>query len=162
MNRADRFHFEAAQGWLGLGDLASAANELEEMAPQSRAHPDALQVRLKIYFEARKWDCAAEVANALCRLLPDSAFGPLHLAHALRQLDRTQDARAALLPIADKFPDEWRIQYQLACYSCKVGKLKEALQWIGAAIDVAGKLDIRTKALGEQDLEPLWLHISEI
>jgi len=158
----DKLLLEAAQGWLELGDLVSANDELDEIAPQLRAHPDVLSVRLSIYCKAEKWDYAAEIASALCRMLPDSAFGPLHLAFALRNLERIQEARAALLPVADKFPSEWRIAYQLACYSCKLGQLEDAFRWIGAAIDVAGKLDIRMKALYEPDLEPLWLNISEI
>ena len=158
----DSYHLQAAQGWLELGDLVSASDELEQITPELRAHPDVLQVRLKIYCEAKKWDYAAEVASALCKMLPDSPFGPLHLAYVLRKLDRVHDARAALLPIVDKFPDEWRISYQLACYCCKVGDLKEALRWLEAAIDIAGKTDIRIQALDEKDLEPLWLNISEI
>ena len=74
-----------------------------------RAHPEVLQIRCKIYCDAQKWDYAVEVANALCTMLPESTFSPLHLAHALRKLDRTKEARNAFLPVADKFPDEWRI-----------------------------------------------------
>ena len=106
-------------------------------------------------------DCQ-QVANALCRMLPDSSFGPLHLSHSLRQLERTKEAIDALLPIADKFPDEWRIGYQLACYFCVLGERNEAFEWLGLAIDVAGKADIRLKALEEPDLEAVWLDIAEI
>lgn len=95
-------------------------------------------------------------------MLPESAFGPLHLAHALRKLDRTAEARDALVPIADRFPAEWRIPFQLACYYCKLGMKKEAMHWLELAIDIAGKLDIRMKALDEPDLETLWKDIHEI
>jgi hypothetical protein len=95
-------------------------------------------------------------------MLPDHSFGPIHLAYALRKLDRTDQARNALLPMADKFPDEWRVPYLLACYCCKLGEMKPALAWLERAIDVAGKMDIRLKALEEPDLEPMWLDISEI
>lgn len=158
----DSLHLQAAVGWLELGNHLEANEELELITPQMRAHPDVLQVRVKIYAAAEKWDYAAEVANGLCRLLPDSAFGPLHLAHALRKLDRTAEARDALLPIADQFAMEWRIWFQLACYCCKLGQKKDALQWLGLAIDVAGKTDIRMKALDEPDLETLWPDIAEI
>jgi hypothetical protein len=36
------------------------------------------------------------------------------------------------------------------------------MRWLERAIDTAGKLDIRAKALDEPDLEPLWLEIGEI
>jgi hypothetical protein len=89
-------------------------------------------------------------------MLPGSSFGPIHLAHALRKLDRTKEAHETLLPVADKFTDEWRIPFQLGCYWCQLGDRKEAFQWVKRAIDVAGKLDIWLKALDEPDLETLW------
>ena len=158
----DAFHLRSAVGWLELGNWQEANEELERIRPEQRAHPDVLQVRVKIYTAAEKWDYVAEVANTLCAMLPDSSFGPLHLAHSLRVLGRPHEARAALLPVADKFPSEWRVAYQLACYSCKVGELKEALRWLEMAMDVAGKTDIRSRALDEKDLAPLWLDIAEI
>ena len=105
---------------------------------------------------------AKSIARRICRILPESSFGPLHLGHALRSLDRTKEAIDALLPVADKFRDEWRIAYQLACYFCVLGERKEAFEWLGLAIDRAGKHDIRAKALDEKDLETLWLDIAEI
>jgi hypothetical protein len=121
-----------------------------------------LSVRCRIYVAAEKWDYVAEVANSLCMMLPDFAFGPLHLAHALRKLDRPKETRDTLLPVADKFPTEWRIPYQLSCYTCRLGDLKEAYEWMEKAIDLAGKTDIRLKALDDPDLEPLWTQIGEI
>ena len=162
MNRPDNLQLQAAVGWLELGNWQEANEEIERITPTSKAHPDVLQVRCKIYCAAGKWDYAAEVANALCRMLPDSSFGPLHLSHALRKLDRTKEAVDALLPVADKFPDEWRIAYQLACYCCLLGERKKAYAWLSRAIDLAGKQDIRTMALDEPDLESLWLDIAEI
>jgi hypothetical protein len=40
--------------------------------------------------------------------------------------------------------------------------LKEALQWLGKAIECAGEEDIRLRALDDPDLEPLWNRISEV
>jgi len=162
LTHPDSFHLQAAVGWLELGNWREANEELELISPVQRAHPDVLQVRCKIYDAAQRWDYLAEVANTLCTMLPESVFGPLHLAHALRKLDRAKDARDALLPVADKFPDDWRVPFQLACYCCKMGELKDVMCWVERAIDVAGKMDIRTKALDEPDLEPFWRDISEI
>ena len=54
------------------------------------------------------------------------------------------------------------MRYKLACYCCQLGDLKGAWKWLEQAIDVAGKKDIRTKALNDPDLEPLWVNIAEI
>ncbi len=127
--------------------------------PDERTHQ---RPERKINCDAQKWDYVADIANALCSILPESSFGPLHLAHALRKLDRTTSARDALLPVADKFPDEWRIPFQLACYCCQLGDRKQAWQWLERAIDVAEKFDIRIQALDEPDLEAIWVHVGEI
>jgi predicted Zn-dependent protease len=161
-SKADECRFQSAVGWLELGNWREANEEIENLSPKCKLHPEVLQVRCKIYHDAGKWDYMAEVANGLCTMLPDSAFGPVHLSHALRRLDRSKDARDALLPIADKFPNDWHIPFHLACCCCKIGERKEAFDWVARAIDVAGKADIRMQALEEKDLEPMWLDISGI
>ena len=44
----DGLHLKAAEGWIGLGDCASANDELEQIAAASRPHPDVLQFRWEI------------------------------------------------------------------------------------------------------------------
>ena len=70
---------------------------------------------------------------SLSRTSHHLAFGPLHLAHALRKLDRTKEARDALLPVADKFPDEWRIPYRLACCYSQLRRFEGAEAWFKRA-----------------------------
>jgi tetratricopeptide (TPR) repeat protein len=95
-------------------------------------------------------------------VLPDNSFGWKHWAYALHELKRTKEAWGVLIPVVDKFPDDYIISYNLACYCCQLGKRKEAFQWLWKAIDLAGKKDIRLMALDDPDLEPLWPDISEI
>ena len=108
--------------------------------------------------------CVAEVDSlAACSPAPaDSIFGPLHLTHALRKLDRTKEARQVLFGIAHKFPKEWRIFYALACYCSKLGQQKRVMKWLMMAIDVAGKQGIRAQAFDEADFENLWREVSKI
>jgi len=80
----------------------------------------------------------------------------------LHELKRTKEAWGVLVPIVDKFPDEYIIRYNLACYACQLGNLNEAWRWLKKAIDLAGKKDIRTMALDDPDLQPLWNKIGEI
>ena len=121
MSPADHRHFLAAQGWLELGDWQSADKELEELTPQQRAHPGVLNLRIELYSTAKRWDRAAEVANTLFRMFPDEPFGYIRLAFALHELKRTQEALNVLLPAAAKFPANWLIPYNLACYCCQLG-----------------------------------------
>ena len=48
------------------------------------------------------------------------------------------------------------------CLKTNGAKLKEAMQWLEKAIDVAGKKDIRQQALDDPDLKALWAQIGEI
>lgn len=34
-----------------------------------------------------------------------------------------------LLPVADKFPKEWRIPYNFTCYFAQLGRLDEFKEW---------------------------------
>jgi tetratricopeptide (TPR) repeat protein len=155
-------HLEAAEGWLELGNYLEANEELEKITPQLRAHPFVLEIRFKIYSEANRWEMALEVAKGMSNILPDNPWGPFHLAFSLHELKRTKEAYEVLIPVVDKFPNEWLMRYNLACYSCRLGNLKEAEEWFELARDMAGKIDIRQMALEDEDLEPLWTEISEI
>ena len=157
----DNRHLEAAEGWFELGDHLAANEELENITPQLRAHPFVLELRYKIYSKAGRWEMAVEVARALSEMLPDNSWGFIHYAFALHELKRTKEAYGVLIPIVDKF-SEPTMRYNLACYSCRLGNLKEAMLWLVKAIDLAGKKDIRQMALDDPDLEPLWTKIGEI
>jgi predicted Zn-dependent protease len=155
-------HLRAAEGWLELGNWLEANEELERITPAMRAHPNVLRMRWEIYAKAGKWEMAAEVGRGISVAWPENSWGFIHYAYALHVLKRTKEAYAVLIPIADKFPDEFRISYNLACYSCQLGNLKESKQWLEKAIAVAGKKEIRLMALEDDDLKPLWKNIGQI
>jgi tetratricopeptide (TPR) repeat protein len=119
-------------------------------------------VRYGIYAKAGRWDGAVEIARTMARSLPDNPWGPFHLAFSLHELKRTQEAYDVVRVVVDKFPEHDLMRYNLACYSCQLGNLKESLTWLEKAIDLAGKKDIRLMALEDPDLEPLWAKIGEI
>lgn len=155
-------HVDAAEGWLGLGDPIEANEELERIAPTMRAHPDVLCVRWRIYAAAKKWEQAAKIAKIISEVSPDVPFGFINMAYALHELKRTNEARAVLLPIVDKFERNHTISYDLACYECQLGNLKRARDWLQKAIDSAGENDVRMRALEDPDLQPLWANIGKL
>lgn len=158
----DSFHLEAAEGWLELGNPEEAHLELEHIAPNMRAHPHVLEMQWKVYAEAKQWKLAAETARALANVLPDHPYGWIHWAFSLHELKRTQEAWDVLLPITDKFPDDCTIAYNLACYACQLGNSKASLQWLGRALKLGGKKAVRTMALADADLKPLWKEIRKL
>jgi tetratricopeptide (TPR) repeat protein len=158
----DSLHLQAAQGWIELGSHIEADAELENITPQLRAHPHVLMVRWTVFAAAQKWELSVEVARTIAQVLPDSPFGWVHWAYSLHELKRTEEARSVLLPVLDRFPTEHVLRYNLACYECQLGNLKQAWQWLEEAIDLAGAEDVRQQALDDPDLKPLWNDIGEI
>jgi predicted Zn-dependent protease len=159
---ADTRYLDAAQGWLGLGDWHSAQQELESISGPMQNHPDVLRVRWLVYAAATKWDLAAEAARALCLAAPESAFGFVHLAYALHEQKQTREAWNVLLPVVDKFPDEFIIRYNLACYACQLGDLTEAWRWLQQAVTLGGKPRVKKMAQRDRDLEPMRERIMEM
>jgi predicted Zn-dependent protease len=155
----DTFHLSAAQGWLGLGDPVSASDELEKITPQLRAHPDVLLVRCEIYHAARKWDALLDAAEILVRVLPNSTAGWVNRSYALHELKRTQEAFDQLLPATGKFPKNWLIPYNLACYCARMRKLKESRAFLRTASALGDAKKIKFMALEDKDLEALWQEI---
>ena len=82
-------------------------------------------------------------------------------ASSLGDLNRLQEARDMLRLAMEKFPSDEIIPYDLACVCCALGRLEEAHEWLRRAMDIGGK-EIRLRALGDPDLEPLWNEIGEI
>src|SRR5579862_5439089 len=107
----DTHHLNAAEGWIGLGNATEAEQELAKLSTLVLGHPEVLRVRYHLHERTRKWDCAVEVAELLCRVVPQTPFGWIHLAYALHELRRTQEAYNVLIPVVDRFPEEYVMRY---------------------------------------------------
>lgn len=162
LTHSDQTRLDAAVGWLGLGNWSEANEELDRITPVLRAHPHVLKVRYCFYVKAEKWELALEIAQTLALELPHDSFGFVQSAYALDRLGRTREAFALLQTVVGNFPQEVGIRYDLACYACKSGSLKEAMGYLERAIDFAGRNDIRLKALNDPALGSLWTDIGEI
>ncbi|MCX6927107.1 MAG: tetratricopeptide repeat protein [Verrucomicrobia bacterium] len=155
----DSLHLQAAEGWVGLGDYASANDELEQFSPASRAHPEVLQLRWRICATAKKWDVCLDIATTLTTMTPERRFGWIHRAHALDKLGRTLEAKDMLLSVVDDFESNSTLPYHLAQYCARLGQIDQAKQWLGKALLAADGLEavnrLRKMALEDPDLEPL-------
>jgi uncharacterized protein HemY len=161
LNLTNVRHLEAAQGWLGLRNWREAKAEIASIPAESQSHPDVLQVRWAIHAAAKEWESAAEVAEGFRKAQPDSPFGFVHLAYALHEMKRTREAQDVLLPVVDKFRDEFIIRYNLACYACQLGDGDEAWRWLEKSMDLTDPDEVKQMALNDPDLEPLRTRIKE-
>ena len=160
----DIFFLSAAVGWMELGNAAEAAAELEKISAENQAQPDVLEVRWLLLAQARRWDDALQVTQALVQAAPHRSSSWLHHAYAMRRAASggLRQAWDALLPAHEKFPKEATIAFNLACYACQLQQLEEARSWFHRALTLGGKYKIKAIALGDSDLQPLWAEIREL
>lgn len=155
----DSHHVRAVHGWLELGNRGEARLEFERLAPAARAHPAALEAHWRLCAADRAWDQALHVARQMVSVAPDDPTGWVDQSYALHELQRTAEARDLLLATADRFPETSVIPYNLACYACRLGELAEARRWLEKAVTLRSRPEVRTLALRDRDLEPLWPEI---
>jgi uncharacterized protein HemY len=155
----DRLHLEAAEGWIGLGDYSSAAQELESITAANRTQPDVLQLRWRISAEAHDWDACLDISSSLTTSNPNRLFGWIHRAKSLYQLGRTQEAKDLLISVVDDFQSNSTVPFHLARYCCVLGQADEALRWLDRAVAAADNPEelfrLRRQLVEDPALEPL-------
>lgn len=154
----DRHYLQAAAGWLELGNPDEAAAELRQISSRVAEHPDVLELHWRLHAARHDWSEALDVARAVTRVDPDRPSGWIHQSYSLHELKRTDEARAVLEPIADRFPHEFVIPYNLACYGCALGQLPFAKEWLQRALRIKGKEgkeEFKRMCLSDPDLHPI-------
>ena len=152
-------HLQAAQGYLELGLPLEANEEIEQIPPEFKTVAEVLAVRVEIFRALDAWDLMEAVARQLCQRRPDDVQAYLSLAFATRRAIGLQEALAVLAKVANRFPEEPTILFNLACYAAQLGHLDSARARLAEAI----KLDpfCRQMALSDPDLAPLHAEIKE-
>jgi len=95
-----------------------------------------------------------EIAKRLKEFEPDNVQWRISLAYATRRAYSIDVAMEILLNAEAKFPREAAIPYNLACYYCQGGEMETAKRYLKKAFEI--DLDLRTAALEDEDLKPLW------
>lgn len=162
LKHPDLLHLRAAEGWLELGDPDEAKAELGQIKARWRVHPDVLEVKWHVYAKIKKWERCLDIANAIIRAVPERSSGWIHLSYSLHELKLTEDAYDNLVCMADHFEGEPVIAYNLACYSCRMGQRAESLNWLKQALQIGDARKIKSMALEDPDLEPLWNRIRDL
>ncbi len=159
----DTHHLSAAWGWLGLGNWKEALQEYQQISPEFHCHPDTLEVAREIFIQTGKWDMAAETAGVLVKMKPEEPASWVALAYATRRKQGSGlvAARDILTLAQSRFPKDTIITYNLACYECQLGDEKAALDWLRRSFATGPASQIRSMALDDRDLEPLWPKLRE-
>lgn len=144
---------QAAIGYLELGMVQDAREEIEQIAPEVRDLPAVLTVRVEIYRTLGEWEPMEVAATLLCKVRPDDAYGWINSAYATRRAFSLEQAKVILLNAATRFPGEATIPFNLACYEAQLGHLDAARQWLANAVSLQPAC--RERALADPDLAPL-------
>jgi tetratricopeptide (TPR) repeat protein len=153
MSAIDR-GLQAAVGYLELGMLGEANEEIENLAPELKTSSAVLGVRLEIYRAAEKWSLMEVVARELWKRHPDEPVYWNDLAWAVRRADSIKAAQKILLDASDRFPGDAMTHFNLGCYACQLGDIEQAKTRVGKAIELDAKFKLL--ALDDPDLEPMW------
>lgn len=151
----DRHRVRAAEGWIELGLLDDAAQELSRLSPEGLRHADGIEARWRLLAARQDWAAALEAARSVTIAAPDRPSGWIHQSYSLHSMHRTQEAWDLLLPVVPRFPDEPVIPYNLACYACQLGRLSDARVWLRKALRLRDKERLKAGALCDPDLAPL-------
>jgi tetratricopeptide (TPR) repeat protein len=162
LSREDQRHAEAAEGWIGLGEFTEARKELDQIDPQNSTHPAVLEIRWQLLAREKQWAPCLDIASTLAQMLPELPLGWVHRSYCLHELKRTTEARDNLLRVVDKFAEDVIMRYNLACYECQLGRMKEAKCWLRQAFALGDARKLRAMALDDSDLQPLWNEIADM
>lgn len=162
LSQSDQAHLKAGEGWLDLGNFLEANNELEEITPLNRAHPNVLEMRCRIYEAAGKWEMSLAVAKTLSDQLPKWLPGWIHQARCLHELGKTHEAYHLLVDVVELFPDNQTIRYDIAVYAAQRGLLEEAVEWLKLVFEIDGDGAFRKRALEDERLDQVWQQIGKL
>jgi len=155
----DTHYLRAAEGWLLLGCVTEAQEELQHISLQGRFHPRVLLARWEVSARKQHWELAYVLAQGLVVLAPQEPAGWINRSIALHAMKRTPEAWYNLLPAAEKFPQNVVVAYNLACYASQLGKFSEANQWLQKASEMDKENKVKWMAIKDPDLAPLWQYL---
>ena len=129
--------------------------------PGGAIHPNLLLVRWEMASRARNWPAALPVAKGLIGALPSEPIGWIYHGFAEQQMGRLIEARQTLIVAARRFPSDWRIAYNLACYSADLGDIAGAQNWLDRAKEIGDRQTVESCAASEESLLRLQVHTPE-
>ena len=139
----------AAQGYCELGMFDDALAELETLPGEERENTAALEMKLAILMQARRWKIALTAGRELCRVSPKKNMGYIHTAFCLHELGHTAEARDTLLGGPETLHTEPTYHYNLACYECQLGNVELAR----VHLDRSFHLDKRFREIAKTDTD---------
>lgn len=138
-------------------DFETAAN-----GTQPVFHPNVLLVHWEIYARSHNWAAANNTALAMMNAMPAEPIGWIYRSFALNQLGRLREAQENLLLAAKRFPNDWRIPYNLASYTSKLGDRAGAWNWLDRAIELGDPDTVKSVAIEDPSFRSFWQQLGKV
>lgn len=142
-----------AEGYLMLGLVNQAAEELAGVPAEAADALPVLKMRLGLELARAAWVEAAELARHLCEREPRDAGHWIQRAYATRRGDGLVAAREILWRGLTLHPREATIHFNLACYEAQLGHLDIARAYLASSVRLDP--DFENLARTDTDLAPL-------
>ena len=151
---------QSAEGYLDLGMLEEAGQELDGLPPEWTEKIEVMNLRAAIYSEAENWPMMRDYAEVLVKQCPEDSTHWIWFAFATRRCRSIVEAQAILLDALKHHDSEPTIHFNLACYACLAGDLPLARERLARACLLEPKK--HEVALKDSDLEPLWAELGKL
>ena len=124
-----------AKGYIELGLVNEASEELEAIDGDARMSAEVLRVRIDLHMEAKQWDLVVNLARQVAEALPEDEQVWISWAYALREMQCIKEADEVLHKAEKVYGHKSAIlNYNLACYACLQGDHEEASKRLKRAI----------------------------
>ncbi len=144
-----------ALGYVELGLLTEAFEELEAVASKDRSSIPVMLAHMAIHMAAKDWALLVTVAKAAAKANPALEQAWISWAYGQRRFTSVADARAVLHEAESHHgKSSALIHYNLACYECQLGEPDKALARLRQACAIGGP-EFKLLALDDPDLQPM-------
>lgn len=139
----------AAEGYITLGLLLDAWNEIENLPDYLRGEEAVLALRIEIFRRYGRWDFARQLAESLTKNFPINPRWWLEWALSLEKEKSPEAAHSVLEEAVEVHPKTAMIQYHLARLASLRGYPDESSRYLATAIRLEPSL--KAKALADPD-----------
>lgn len=145
---------EYARGFLALGLVEEAKEELDEIPEVEQGSLEMMEVMMDYHSQRENWKSAASLAESVTAQKPDEPHGWISWAYAVRRSRSIAAAERILLRAEKRIGQTCAlVHYNLACYRCQQGDHLGALSRLAIAFRMESHW--KQAALADPDLAPL-------
>jgi tetratricopeptide (TPR) repeat protein len=149
----------AAEGWIELGNYDEAAEELHNCPPEIKSSLPWLKLWVRVYVATEHWREVEMMCETLVKHAPDDPFTLFNYGESMHRQGRSREAFELFSRAPASFKGLPQYFYDYARYLCALEEYTLALSCLGKSFDLDPGLRIR--ALGDPDLERVWLDLQE-